>query len=106
MSRRVRRVPWRGHPMSAPVLMSVSGQISLLQANIAAASAGMSEMTHHPIACVQGNLSFHEDGSLECEHKKAPPEDRRTRACVGHSIAILLIEEMARREANGQAAVL
>jgi hypothetical protein len=66
-----------------------------LQATLAASSAVGSWdpfiLPHHPITCT-GALTYREDGSFCCEHSAAPPGDVRTRLCVDHSIALLLIE--------------
>jgi hypothetical protein len=71
-----------------------------LQATLAVSSA-MAEAPpspHHPITCTSG-LRFYDDNSLACEHAQAPPGDRRTQACIDHSIAMLLIEVLRQREA-------
>lgn len=91
--------------MTAPLLMGVSGTVSL-QATLSASSSGMSDMLHHPIACANSWLKYHEDGSLECEHHKAPADDLRTRACVDHTIALLLMEEAFRRFDDGSLALV
>jgi hypothetical protein len=64
-----------------------------LQATLSASSAitDIEVQPHHPITCT-GRLWFHEDGSLECEHARTAPGDRRTAYCIDHSIALLLIE--------------
>ena len=66
-----------------------------LQATLAAASATETWdpfiLPHHPITCT-GALEYGNDGSFCCEHSAAPPGDVRTRLCVDHSIALLLIE--------------
>jgi hypothetical protein len=66
-----------------------------LQATLAASSAAEAwdpfVLPHHPITCT-GTLSYGDDGSFCCEHSAAPPGDVRTRLCVDHSIALLLIE--------------
>lgn len=46
---------------------------------------------HHPIQCT-GDLYYFEDGSMACDHAKTDAKDSRTRACLIHSVAILLIE--------------
>lgn len=48
-------------------------------------------MPHHPITC-STTLRFHDDGSLECDHATAKPDDIRTQHCVNHTVALLLIE--------------
>jgi len=85
-------------------LVSQSGTVSL-QATLSASSAGLSDMLHHPITC-QSKLWLHENGSLECEHHKAEPDDPRTRACIDHTIALLLLEEAHRRFEDGSIALV
>lgn len=46
---------------------------------------------HHPITCV-GELRYDDEGCLACEHVQVAADDRRTRACLDHSMALLLIE--------------
>lgn len=46
---------------------------------------------HHPITC-GSELRYEEDGSFACEHASVPPTDLRTRFCIDHSVALLLIE--------------
>lgn len=91
--------------MTTYVVMSGQQTVSL-QATLSASSAGLSDMLHHPITCVTDRLKYHEDGSFECPHHKAPPDDRRTRACVDHTIALLLMEEAFRRFEDGSIALL
>lgn len=44
---------------------------------------------HHPITCSSGlRYSDH----LECDHVAVAVDDRRTKFCIDHSIAVLLIE--------------
>ena len=64
-----------------------------LQATLAASSANADPpmAPHHPITC-PGELAYAEDGSLSCPHATAPADDRRTRSCLDHSVAMLLIE--------------
>lgn len=66
-----------------------------LQATLSASSHESSDPTtngpHHPITC-PGQLAYHPDGRLACPHSEAGPEDPRTRRCVTHSIAVLIIE--------------
>lgn len=77
--------------MTHPVLQ-VNGTINL-QATLSASSAGQGEPIepHHPITC-PSTLWYEEDGTLRCEHATAPPGDIRTRQCIDHSIAVLLME--------------
>lgn len=66
-----------------------------LQAILSSSSAGASDVPivpHHPITCHQGELMFHDDGQLSCQHAAAPPGEPRTQQCINHSIAILLFE--------------
>lgn len=63
-----------------------------LQATLAAATIGPQAVApHHPITC-RSDLRYESDGALCCEHASVPPEDLRTRLCVDHSVAVLLIE--------------
>jgi hypothetical protein len=74
-------------------VVTVAGGVNL-QATLSASSAcgDFSEVRpHHPITC-SGALAFHDDGTFACEHAVAPPDDPRTRHCLDHSMALLLIE--------------
>lgn len=51
---------------------------------------------HHPITCTT-KLRLEEDGSMSCEHTTVPPTDKRTTACLNHSIAILILELAGQR---------
>jgi hypothetical protein len=67
-----------------------------LQATLSSASsAGNGGMTaghpHHPITC-SSELQLDPDGRFRCEHAEVPGGDERTRLCVNHSLALLLIE--------------
>lgn len=66
-----------------------------LQATLSASSAATPledhPIPHHPIAC-SSELRYLEDGSFACAHVTVPPGDLRTRFCIDHSIALLLIE--------------
>ena len=67
-----------------------------LQATLSSSSAlGNDTATgvrpHHPITC-NSTLRLEPDGSLACDHAEAPGDDQRTRVCVNHSLALLLIE--------------
>jgi hypothetical protein len=79
----------------AAAAVSLAGPGPNLQAILSASTAGdpsdVLVVPHHPITC-QAELQFHGDGRLCCEHAAAPPGDGRTRRCVDHSIAILLLE--------------
>ena len=66
-----------------------------LQATLSSCSAtGDEEATvrpHHPITCTS-DLRLEPDGSLFCDHAEAPADDQRTRSCLNHSLALLLME--------------
>jgi hypothetical protein len=65
-----------------------------LQATLSSASAGSSDETtqpHHPINC-SAELRLEPDGTFSCDHASVPAGDQRTRSCVNHSLALLLIE--------------
>ena len=63
-----------------------------LQATLSASSAGGDNVIpHHPITC-PSQLRYEEDGTFACEHVAVGPDDVRTRFCVQHSIALLLLE--------------
>ena len=70
-----------------------------LQATLSASSAGIGNTLapHHPIVC-SSDLRLDDDGTLTCKHAAAPPDDPRTRACIDHSIALLLLEVLVQRE--------
>ena len=71
----------------------VGSSASQLQSTISAATSGSgSEVNpHHPITCT-GNIYYDEDGTFRCEHATAPPDNARSKQCVSHSIALLIIE--------------
>lgn len=73
-------------------VVTVVGGINL-QATLAASSAMSLAFAgvHHPITCT-GTLAYHDDGTFACEHAVAPADDPRTRYCLDHSLALLLIE--------------
>lgn len=77
--------------MSGFVLSGIKGVN--LQGTLSAASAvaGHPVSPHHPITCAS-NLRLEEDGAFACEHAAVPADDMRTRQCIEHSIAMLLIE--------------
>ena len=65
-----------------------------LQATLSSSSVTDAEPTvrpHHPITCAT-DLRLETDGSLACEHAEAPSDDPRTRFCLNHSLALLLME--------------
>lgn len=68
---------------------------SQLQSTISAATSGIGELPpgvpHHPITCTD-DIHFDEDGSFSCKHSEVPAGDPRTKACLIHSLAILIIE--------------
>jgi hypothetical protein len=73
------------------VIHQAQGTVNL-QATLSASSAMAGDvMPHHPITCTS-TLWFHEDGTLQCEHARTEPGDERTKYCIDHSIALLLIE--------------
>jgi hypothetical protein len=69
-----------------------------LQATLAAANpqTDPAPVPHHPLACREGRLWLDDDGRMGCEHAQVPADDRRTRGCIDHSVAILLLEEAAK----------
>ena len=71
-----------------------SGELNL-QATLSLASAtGPAEASvrpHHPITC-SSPLRFEEDGTFACRHASVPPDDARTKSCLDHSVALLLME--------------
>jgi hypothetical protein len=66
-----------------------------LQATLSSSSAGTpaDEIAgpHHPITCTT-ELRFEDDGTFACRHASARSGDLRTRSCINHSVALLLIE--------------
>jgi hypothetical protein len=67
-----------------------------LQAILSSASAPAipdtgAALPHHPITCTS-ELRLEPDGTLACEHATASVGDARTRSCLNHSLALLLIE--------------
>jgi hypothetical protein len=67
-----------------------------LQATLSSSSAGHNEATadvrpRHPITC-STQLRLEPDGTFTCDHASVPADDRRTRSCLNHSLALLLIE--------------
>lgn len=75
-------------------LAAAAGGTINLQATLSASSAdpsGSGPVPHHPITC-KGQLAYDENGSLRCEHAATPPDDPRTRRCLDHTIALLIIE--------------
>lgn len=69
---------------------------SQLQSTLSSQTSGAGELPegvlHHPITCAD-ELRFEEDGTFSCAHFSVPPDDKRTKACLVHSIALLIIEE-------------
>jgi hypothetical protein len=80
--------------MTANFILGQTRQVNL-QATLSSCSASGDEAAvvrpHHPITCTS-ELRLEPDGSLLCDHAAAPADDQRTRACVNHSLALLLIE--------------
>ena len=77
------------------VIFGRTGEMNL-QATLSSSSAiGNDESTavhpHHPITCAS-SLRLEPDGSLRCDHAAAPEDDQRTRFCLNHSLALLLME--------------
>lgn len=90
---------FQGNPMAFIGGVSIQGNGmsgSQLQSTIASATSGVGVLppgtAHHPISCT-ANLYFDEEGVLSCEHFEVPTNDPRTKACLNHSLALLLIEE-------------
>lgn len=81
-------------PVTGSASTELTCAITPLQASLAAASAGTYAdlpKPHHPITC-DGNLRYLEDGTFACPHTAVPPEDVRTKLCLDHSVALLLVE--------------
>lgn len=80
--------------MTANFILGQTRQVNL-QATLSSCSASGDEAAvvrpHDPITCTS-ELRLEPDGSLLCDHAAAPADDQRTRACVNHSLALLLIE--------------
>ena len=68
----------------------VTLQATLSSASALAPDAGTLN-PHHPITC-SSELRLEPDGTLACEHATAPAGDPRTRSCLNHSLALLLVE--------------
>jgi len=67
-----------------------------LQATLSSSSAAHNErepgaQPHHPITC-SSQLRLEPDGTFTCDHAAVPGDDPRTRSCLNHSLALLLIE--------------
>jgi hypothetical protein len=77
---------------------SVMGGIDL-QKTLASSSAtdDSPPRPHHPIVCGD-RIFLYEDGRFACLHSEVSADDVRTRACLDHSIAVLLFEELYRRQ--------
>jgi hypothetical protein len=67
-----------------------------LQSTISAATSGVGDLPpdvkHHPITCGE-ELRFDEDGVFSCPHGAVPNDDKRTKACLIHSLAVLILEQ-------------
>lgn len=72
-----------------------AGVSSTLQSTISVATSGVGTLpagvVHHPITC-QSDLGFDEEGTFFCSHYEVSPVDPRTKACLIHSVALLVIE--------------
>lgn len=77
-------------------MMGMSGVMDLQGVLAASNPPGEISAQHHPISCRSDTLWLAEDGSMGCEHGSVSPESRRTRGCIDHSIAILIIEEASK----------
>jgi len=80
-----------GNPMS---FATPTGTTHQLQSTVSAATSGVDlppGVLHHPITCT-GELTFDEE-FFACPHAEVPITERRTKACLVHSMALLIIEE-------------
>lgn len=66
-------------------------QATLSSSSVPVDEAPLSVQPHHPITCTS-DLRLEPDGSLLCDHAAAPADDERTRFCLNHSLALLLME--------------
>jgi len=66
-----------------------------LQATLSSSSAGCPAdepvRPHHPITCTT-ELRLEDDGTFACHHAFVSSSDLRTRSCINHSVALLLLE--------------
>ena len=80
--------------MTTNVIFGRTDQMNL-QATLSSCSATADEAAvirpHHPITCTS-DLRLEPDGRLACDHAATPADDQRTRTCLNHSLALLLIE--------------
>ena len=80
--------------MTANVIFGYPREMNL-QSTLSSSSVTADEATvirpHHPITCIS-ELRLEPDGRLLCDHAAAPAEDQRTRSCLNHSLALLLLE--------------
>jgi hypothetical protein len=78
-----------------PTFTRIATGTANLQATLSSSSAGTpaDEIVgpHHPITCTT-ELRLEDDGTFACRHASAPSDDLRTRSCINHSVALLLIE--------------
>jgi hypothetical protein len=84
-------------------VISTSYSTINLQSTLAAASPCSdppAPAPHHPISCRDELLWLDEDGTFGCEHAQVPATDPRTRSCLDHSIAILLLELAVEKESR------
>jgi hypothetical protein len=78
-----------------PTFTPVAAGTANLQGTLSSSSAGTppdeAVSPHHPITCTT-ELRLEDDGTFACRHASAPSGDLRTRSCINHSVALLLIE--------------
>jgi hypothetical protein len=78
-----------------PTFTPIAAGTANLQATLSSSSAGAPPdeivQPHHPITCPT-ELRLEDDGAFACQHASAPSGDLRTRSCINHSVALLLIE--------------
>lgn len=67
-----------------------------LQSTCSAATSGVLspglQGPHHPITCTS-KLYWDEDDTFSCEHSSVPGDDPRSKSCLIHSMALMIIEE-------------
>lgn len=76
-------------------LYQATGTTQMLQSTLSSSTSGIPNppgVGHHPITCTS-DLTFDDEGLFACEHYECPADDARTRACLIHSVALLIIEE-------------
>lgn len=77
---------------------SVNLQSTVSSATADGSLAGTINGPHHPITCGVGELYYDEDGTMRCDHSSAPPDNPRNQAILDASMAILLFQELEKRE--------